>query len=675
MKSQKTLFKFRSRLQPTATSKKEIVSKMQHLAKAYRALCALCMLSLLTTSTGNAQTYATNQGGSNNVFPFGSTTSNKVQWMYLASDFLTPMPTGQITKVYFRTQSGTYNPTYTNLNIRIGSTSLTGFPSTTAWITGLTTVAAYSTFTNGSTGPYTWWGVTFQTPYNYTAGDNLVVEIEQAAYTSGMTTNCQAGPGGTTRRLWGAYGSSAVTGSATGSYGDIAFDMILCQQPSGLNATSITSNSATVGWSAASGSVGYEYAVTTSATPPASGTPTTSPGGSAIGLTSSTTYYLHVRNNCGTSYSSWATYSFTTAVNPCPYPTGVIVSAPTATSATFTWSPVAGSLGYEYIVNQVAATPIISGTPTATPGGSASGLVGGGTYYLHVRNQCSSTGGTWSDWNSVQFIMPRCDEPVNILFSNITGTDVDVIWSLMAAANYYEYQVDQVRADPTGGGSGFNTTTAMNAHISALSPNNKYYVHIRSRCFVSDSSIWALDSFVTTALCSTPIPNVNNQHTSSPDAFWDAVPTALSYEWAYSTSSTHPAFGSETFNLFTPVMQLPLDGKDYYLHVRAKCNSMFEFSNWATVPLRLASASVSGIGSDDGLSIYPNPAGNSINVEVLGGGGATGKIILCNVVGQHVLETVAFDNTQLDITSLPKGVYIVRYESGDKQLTGRFVKN
>jgi hypothetical protein len=647
---------------------------MQHLAKDYRALFALCMLSLLTTSTGNAQTYATNQGGSNNIYPFGSPTYNKVQWMYLASDFLTPMPTGQITKVYFRTYSGTYNPTYTNLNIRIGSTSLTGFPSTTAWITGLTTVAAYPTFTNGSTAPYTWWGVTFQTPYNYTAGDNLVVEIEQASYTAGMTTNCQAGPGGTTRRLWGAYGSTTVGGSATGSYGDIAFDMILCQQPSGLNASSITSNSASVSWSPASGSVGYEYAVTTSVTPPASGTPTTSPSGSAIGLTSSTTYYLHVRNNCGTSYSSWATYSFTTAVNPCPYPTGVIVSAPTATSATFTWSPVAGSLGYEYIVNQVAATPIISGTPTTTPGASASGLVGGGTYYLHVRNQCSSTGGTWSDWNSVQFIMPRCDEPVNILFSNISGTDVDVIWSLMAAANYYEYQVDQVRADPTGGGSGFNTTTAMNAHISALSPNNKYYVHIRSRCFVSDSSIWALDSFVTTALCSTPIPKVNNQHTSSPDAFWDAVPTALSYEWAYNTSSAHPAFGSETFNLFTPVMQLPLDGKDYYLHVRAKCNSMFEFSNWSTVPLRLASASVSDIGSDEGLSIYPNPAGTSINIEVPGGA-ATGKMILCNVVGQRVLETEAFDNTQLDISSLPKGVYIVRYEGGDKQLTGRFVKN
>lgn len=247
----------------------------------------------------------------------------------------------------------------------------------------------------------------------------------------------------------------------------------------------------------------------------------------------------------------------------------------------------------------------------------------------------------------------------------------------MAAANYYEYQVDQVRTDPVAGGSGFNTTTAMNVHISALNPNNKYYVHIRSRCFVNDSSVWALDSFITTALCSTPLLTVNNQHTSSPDAYWDAVPTALSYEWVYNTSSVNPAFGNETFNLHTPVIPLPADGKDYYLHVRAKCNSMFEFSNWATAPLRLASANVAGVSNEgDGLNIYPNPAGNSINVEILNNVPAKGTVSLYNVVGQSVLRSeIKASISQINISLLPKGVYIVRYESGDTYLMGRFVKN
>src|SRR5690606_33214882 len=62
--------------------------------------------------------------------------------------------------------------------------------------------------------------------------------------------------------------------------------------------------------------VGNEFAVTTSATPPASGTAVSGTSASVSTLSSSTTYYLHVRSECvaGTDYSGWATSaSFTTA--------------------------------------------------------------------------------------------------------------------------------------------------------------------------------------------------------------------------------------------------------------------------------------------------------------------------------------------------------------------------
>jgi hypothetical protein len=89
-------------------------------------------------------------------------------------------------------------------------------------------------------------------------------------------------------------------------------------QPSSLSSSSVSSSGATISWTAASPapSNGYEYAVTTSATPPSSGTASSSTSVSVTSLSENTTYYIHVKSYCGGSdYSSWVTSSsFTT---PC----------------------------------------------------------------------------------------------------------------------------------------------------------------------------------------------------------------------------------------------------------------------------------------------------------------------------------------------------------------------
>ncbi|MGQ3085779.1 GEVED domain-containing protein [Flavobacterium sp.] len=94
-----------------------------------------------------------------------------------------------------------------------------------------------------------------------------------------------------------------------------------CELPTALTATANVYNTANLNWSAPSTgttAVGYEYAVTTSTTPPASGTAVTGTSASMSTLSASTTYYLHVRTNCGSgTYSSWATSaSFTTPCAP-----------------------------------------------------------------------------------------------------------------------------------------------------------------------------------------------------------------------------------------------------------------------------------------------------------------------------------------------------------------------
>ncbi len=90
-----------------------------------------------------------------------------------------------------------------------------------------------------------------------------------------------------------------------------------CNAVTGLAASSITTTSATITWSAPAGSVGAEYEINTTATDPTdNGTATTASTYNATGLTPTTSYYAHVRDSCGaTSLSAWVTIPFTT-LNP-----------------------------------------------------------------------------------------------------------------------------------------------------------------------------------------------------------------------------------------------------------------------------------------------------------------------------------------------------------------------
>ena len=93
-----------------------------------------------------------------------------------------------------------------------------------------------------------------------------------------------------------------------------------CIAPGGLAVTNLTSTTADVTWNAVVGaSSGYEYAVDTDPSPAPNVSTTIQTSASATpptvtGLSPTTTYYLHVRSNCGTTngYSAWVVYSFNT---------------------------------------------------------------------------------------------------------------------------------------------------------------------------------------------------------------------------------------------------------------------------------------------------------------------------------------------------------------------------
>ncbi|NHM02644.1 T9SS-dependent choice-of-anchor J family protein [Flavobacterium difficile] len=85
----------------------------------------------------------------------------------------------------------------------------------------------------------------------------------------------------------------------------------------------------------------------------------------------------------------------------CPTPSAS-VSGITDVAANLTWSAVpSATLGYEYVLDNVATDPTGAGTSTTATTFPASGLTPLTTYYFHIRSVCAA--GTFSTWSTVSF--------------------------------------------------------------------------------------------------------------------------------------------------------------------------------------------------------------------------------------------------------------------------------
>ena len=183
----------------------------------------------------------------------------------------------------------------------------------------------------------------------------------------------------------------------------VVYAPVTCATVTGVTPSAITTTSATISWTAVSGSVGYVYAVDMNAAPPASGTFTSSTSVPVTGLTAGTAYYAHVYDSCAAgSTSAWVTVPFTTtSASGCNAVTGLAASSITTSAATITWGAPSGSVGAEYEINTIASDPTDDGTGTTATTFNATGLTPSTSYYAHVRDSCGAT--SLSAWVTIPF--------------------------------------------------------------------------------------------------------------------------------------------------------------------------------------------------------------------------------------------------------------------------------
>lgn len=423
------------------------------------------------------------------------------------------------------TQVNAYcNPTFSlgctswrNQSVNIGSINWSASTTCTNWdyttlMTSITPgIATPMTVVNGD-----WCGCAVWVDLNNDndfddLGENLYTMYQASAlntYSFNITVPTGTSNGLHRMRVIACWGSDGITPSPNGNgpcgvyqygnYDDFNLNVggaPVCLAPTGLNTSSLTSVSTNVNWTAVAGAVGYEYVLDNSpANPVGAGSATTNTSASFNSLTAATAYYLHLRTNCGASFSNWTNLPFTTLTG-CTVPTGLLASSITSSSATLSWTMVTGATGYEYVIDNVATNPTGSGTSTVNAFYNAGGLTPATLYYLHLRSDCGT--GNYSTWTSLPFTTTSsCTAPSGLSAMNINSNSADISWNAVSGAIGYEYVLDNNAGNPSGPGT---ATTATTYSASALNYSTVYYIHVRTNCGSSAYSVWTTYSFTTKA--------------------------------------------------------------------------------------------------------------------------------------------------------------------------------
>jgi alpha-tubulin suppressor-like RCC1 family protein/phosphoribosyl-AMP cyclohydrolase len=502
-----------------------------------------------------------------------------------------------------------------------------------------------------------------------------------------------------------------------------------CAPPSNPLVSYVTSNSASIQWTAGTTSPSsYEiYYSPSNIAPGANTTPTaiSTPSWKVLtGLTSSTTYYYWVRRVCSAdSKSVWVPGgSFTTipqlscngATNGL-YPEATFTPACTGVDEVITTTAFAGdftnvnvldnkqytfssSTATDYITITNAAGTVVyaSGqTPVVWLSGNNSGVI---RYYLHSNANCGdqNTGRTRSI-KCANAPVTVCGVPGVPSATNITSNSARIWWTAPATApsNYDVYistssTWPEYNANPTA-----SPMSSILLSYSPLAASTTYYYWVRSVCGSSKSD-WVPGGSFTTLPALTcngamfglyPEDTVVLQNTGSPEAVayqsmagqYSNVGVAANKQYQF-TSSIATDYITITNEAGTTVLasgQTPLTWTSgntpvtvrFYLHANANCGP-------DDMPRdKFAKAGTLGINdyvTDNQFKVYPNPTMGQFNVDT--GSTIADKIMIFDNVGRVISTHIPVaGKTTLTIDSLSEGVYHVKVYYQDRSSTQKLV--
>lgn len=268
-------------------------------------------------------------------------------------------------------------------------------------------------------------------------------------------------------------------------------------------------------------------------------------------------------------------------------------------------------------------------------------------------------------------VVNPCVPPTGLTVSNVDYKSATISWNVKQNAKLYEYYFtnDKSTIPPTS--MGYTYTSATTLNYNNLICDTMYYFYLRSVCDTTgstifwDTSAWTVDSFRTDPCCYAPNVSVQNVGASTAVASWAPINTAYGYEYIVSVNATLPQVIQGTYTTYTSAFLQGLSGStQYYVHVRSRC-SPTPLSGWTTTGFLTQPAvsvnTVSGNNMFD-VSAYPNPVENNLTVEINGKTTGNASVWLIDITGKVISNTpVTSNKVNVDMTSLPSGLYTVKY--------------
>jgi endonuclease/exonuclease/phosphatase family metal-dependent hydrolase len=495
--------------------------------------------------------------------------------------------------------------------------------------------------------------------------------------------------------------------STSGSRDKIAVDNIsiagsgttTCAAPNGLIASGITTTAANLGWNTVAGALAYEYAVTTSATPPSSGTNTATNAVTATGLTAGTNYYLHLRTVCSTEFSGWATLPFSTLPDPSEDDEEFVLM-------TYNLLNYPGSNGasresaYRTIVSEVQPDILVV-QELSSPSGISSFLSNVLNFSTSTYSQGTFINGPDSDngiyYKSAEFqfisntpIQTDLRDISQFKLRHLPTGDTLIIFSAHLKASdtapdeaQRADEVDSLRKVTNALGTGkyfvvcgdFNIYRSSEAAYQKLVTNG-VNANGRFNDIISMSGTWNNASYAINHTQSPRTTAFGGGATGGMDDRFDLIlfSEEITQPGGFDiVSNSYKAFGNDGAHynqaLNTPPYTTYSSTTAAALHDASDHLPVIVKLSYTSGSLRKTAANMPVPNQTANVRIYPNPANTMFFVEMTTDGTATG-FELCDVNGtcirKSVLEGLTGAKISFDVTGLAAGIYYLRAgNSGD----------
>lgn len=638
----------------------------------------------------------------NNAFPFTSG-FNKIQWLYKGGVQFPGAPSGNITKLYFKSHSNATS-TISDLKIRIAPTTLNALsPSafeTQGFVTVLDVASQSVTAVQGQ-----WMEFTLQNPFPYTAGQNFIVEVTKASGTAQVQVY-QTIPG-YVGRIHANSETSTVPTSSQDRVGEMGIDISPATTTTITGSDTLCVGSSQMFFGAPAGGT-WSSSNTGVASINSSGliNPLTQ-GSTTITYTvgtSTATKNIFVK----TPFQLQASLAASPGTNLCPNTSVTITpTVSPAGSLTYLWlyngsagpiqntnptltsMPPVGNTVYSVIVNsslacaiadtaditisvssgQTASVSIISNLTTQACEGSpitftATPTNGGTTPVYQWKkngNNVGTNSATYTDATLITGDLIRCD-----MTSNATGV---CIGSAPVSSNVYNVQflplvtaVAQININPLEVCAGEPVTATITPTHGGSSPIFAWFVN--NNPVTGSGSTYTFTPANNDAIHCVMTSNENcvanaSVQSVSVNVLVHAIPNPLvtlsngilsssianGNQW-YKDGAIIPGATNQTYT--------PTENGAY--HVVASNNDCEASSNVITYQ----GVSVRDLQlSTDDLKLFPNPARSWVKIEN-NSGLRINRITLINMLGQEVYSTKKSNLQTIDISALPSGIYNVK---------------